>query len=227
MATNATATPKRPCVTDMILAKVIPEYSGASTSRFKTIWLIFYEVHTRKCRWSFFGQSESHQSKFSINTWIPYIYGAYKCNIRTCFDFRQIYTNQFPTYDMNISFDSDIKSWHMQTTLFVIALTHLPLVQHICVSKSGQRWFRWWLVAYSAPSNYLNQCCFIVNWTLRSKLQWNSNQNTKLFIRENVPETIVCEVAAICPGEMRWDTTIPSRMSLLPHKIGVIDVQLQ
>ena len=27
-------------------------------------------------------------------------------------------------------------------------------------------WFRWWLVAWSAPSHYLNQCWNTVNWTL-------------------------------------------------------------
>ena len=52
------------------------------------------------------------------------------------------------------------------------ALTHLPLVLHICVSESGQHWFRWWLVTYSAPSHYLNQW-----WVIRTKLQWNLNQN--------------------------------------------------
>ena len=50
-----------------------------------------------------------------------------------------------------------------------------PLVPHICVSESVQHWFRWWLVAYPAPSHYLKQCWFIVNWTLRNKLHWNFN----------------------------------------------------
>ena len=62
-------------------------------------------------------------------------------------------------------------------------LTHPPLVPQICVSKSGQHWFRSWLVAYSAPNHYLNQCWVIVNWTLMNKLQWNFNQNTKFFIK--------------------------------------------
>ena len=31
---------------------------------------------------------------------------------------------------------------------------------------------RWWLVAKSALSHCLNQCCHIVNWTLRNKLGW-------------------------------------------------------
>ena len=44
-------------------------------------------------------------------------------------------------------------------------LTHLPLVLHVCVKELGHHWFRWWLVAYSAPSHYLNQCWLIVNRT--------------------------------------------------------------
>ena len=31
----------------------------------------------------------------------------------------------------------------------------------------------------------LNQCWFIVNWTLRNKHQWNSNRKTKFFIHKN------------------------------------------
>ena len=78
-----------------------------------------------------------------------------------------------------------------------VKLTHLPLGSHICVSELGQHWFRQWLVAYSVPSHYLNQCWIIVNWTLRNKLQWNFNQNTKLFIHGNASENIICEMAAI------------------------------
>ena len=84
-----------------------------------------------------------------------------------------------------------------------LVLTHLPLVPHICVSESGQYWFRLWLVAYSAPSHYLKQCWVIVNWTLRNKLQWNFNQNTKLFIHEIASENIACEMAAILSSG-RW-----------------------
>ena len=64
-------------------------------------------------------------------------------------------------------------------------------------TKLGQHWFRYWLVAYSAPSHYLNQCWFIATWTLRNKLQWNFNQSTKVFIHENAYENIVCAMAAI------------------------------
>ena len=78
-------------------------------------------------------------------------------------------------------------------------LTDLPLVPHIYVTESAQLRFRQWLVAYSAPSQYLNQCWFIVNWTLRNKLQWNSNQNSKNLIHEKAFENVVCEKAAILP----------------------------
>ena len=74
---------------------------------------------------------------------------------------------------------------------------HLPLVPHICVSESGQLWLRQLLVAYLAPSHYLNQCWLIVNWTLRNKLQWNFNRNKKLFIHGNASENIVCKTATI------------------------------
>ena len=79
--------------------------------------------------------------------------------------------------------------------------THRGRMTHVFVSKLGHHWFRQWLVAWSAPSHYMNQCWGIVNWTLGNKLQWNFNQNIKLFIHENVSENIVCEMAAIL---FRW-----------------------
>ena len=56
------------------------------------------------------------------------------------------------------------------------------------------------------PSHYPNKCWVIVKWTLRNKLQWNFNQNTKLFIHTNTSEYIVCEMAAILSrgDELRW-----------------------
>ena len=46
------------------------------------------------------------------------------------------------------------------------------------------------------PSHYLNKCWNIVNWTLRNKLQLNSNQTSYIFIQENSFEN-VCQIAAI------------------------------
>ena len=71
---------------------------------------------------------------------------------------------------------------------------------HIGVIDLCHHWFRWWLVAYSAPSHYLNQCWNIVNWTLRNKLKWNLNQNSYIFIQENAFENVVWEMAAILSG---------------------------
>ena len=34
-------------------------------------------------------------------------------------------------------------------------------------------------------------------WTLRTKLMWNSNRNSYIFIQENAFENIVCEMSAI------------------------------
>ena len=64
-------------------------------------------------------------------------------------------------------------------------LTHWCRVAHICFSRLDHRWFRLWLVAWSAPSHYLNQSLNIVNWTLRNKRQWNFNRNSYIFIHGN------------------------------------------
>ena len=82
-------------------------------------------------------------------------------------------------------------------------LTHLPRVPHICVSELGRHWFRYWLVACLAQSHYLNKCFLIVNWTLRNKLQWNLNQNTKPFVYENAFQNVVCEMTAIL-SRRKW-----------------------
>ena len=53
-------------------------------------------------------------------------------------------------------------------------ITHLPLVPHICFGKLGRHWFRYWLVAFSAPSHYLKQCWLIVDWNLMNKLKYEN-----------------------------------------------------
>ena len=52
------------------------------------------------------------------------------------------------------------------------------------------------LYACSAPNHYLKQCWLIVNWDLRKKCQWNSNQNTKRSIHENenAYKSVVCQI---------------------------------
>ena len=98
--------------------------------------------------------------------------------------------------------DIDPELCHHMVSLGHNELTHL-LVPHICVGGYGQHWFRQWLVAYSVPSHYLNQCWVIINWTLRNKLQLNFDQNKKLFIHENASENIICEMAAMLSRRRR------------------------
>ena len=81
--------------------------------------------------------------------------------------------------------------------------SHHPLVPHICVSESGQRRFRYWLVAYWASRHYLNQCWVIVSLPFRNRLQWKFHRNTKLLIHQNASENIICEMAAIL-SRGRW-----------------------
>ena len=90
-----------------------------------------------------------------------------------------------------------------------------PIVLHICLDKLGQHWFRCCLVAYSSPSHYLNQCWVIVHWALSNTLQWDFNQNTKLFIHENASGDIICKMAAIFSRE-RWVKPTNSQHFYLP-----------
>ena len=44
------------------------------------------------------------------------------------------------------------------------------------------------------PSHYLNQCCIIVNWTLRNKLQWNFSQKLNFSFKK-------VQLKTSCPGD--------------------------
>ena len=46
------------------------------------------------------------------------------------------------------------------------------------------------------------------------KPQWNFNQNTQLFIHETAYENVVCEMAAIFPGEDKLTSSCLSRRRL-------------
>ena len=62
-------------------------------------------------------------------------------------------------------------------------LIHRGWITHICVSKEGHHWYKLWPVAWSTPSHYLNQCWHIINWIFWTKFQWNLNQTTIVFIK--------------------------------------------
>ena len=78
--------------------------------------------------------------------------------------------------------------WQYKTKLnwtkYELSLSHLLLVLHICVGEPGQHRLRYWLVACSAPSHYLNQCSFILNSTVRNKLQEKLNKIQSISLRK-------------------------------------------
>ena len=61
---------------------------------------------------------------------------------------------------------------------------------------TNHHWFRQWLVVWSVPKHYPNQCWSIVNRTLGNKLRWNLNQNSYIFIQQNAFENVVWKMVA-------------------------------
>ena len=55
---------------------------------------------------------------------------------------------------------------------------------HVRVQKLDPNWFQKWLIMYLVPCHFLNQHWHIDNWSLRNKLQWNLDQNTKLSFKK-------------------------------------------
>ena len=49
------------------------------------------------------------------------------------------------------------------------------------------------VMAYRMLGHYLNQSCFIVNWTPVSKFQWILNRNSIVLSHENSFENVVCQ----------------------------------
>ena len=80
------------------------------------------------------------------------------------------------------------------------------------------------LVQVMAPSHYLNWCRVIANWTPGNKLQWNFDQDTKLFIHENASENVVWEMATILFRERWIHTRDPAAVD---SAAGVICIQSQ
>ena len=52
----------------------------------------------------------------------------------------------------------------------------------------------------STPSHYLNQCCIIVNRTLKNRFQSSCIRNPRNFIQENAFENVVWKIPAIFSG---------------------------
>ena len=80
---------------------------------------------------------------------------------------------QFPRYCFHQGF------WPCEEFIFGLWVLHfcsLRLSEAIWNQSLGNHWFRLWLVTCSQQSHYLNQCWFVLNWTVRNKIQWNTLQ---------------------------------------------------
>ena len=95
-----------------------------------------------------------------------------------------------------------------------MVLTHLRLVSHICVSELGQRWYRWWLVALSVPSHYLNQCWAIFNLTIWIEIQIFS------FLKMHLKMSPAYLAVILCRG--RWVKMYWQERCLFAHNAGFI-----
>ena len=51
-------------------------------------------------------------------------------------------------------------------SLNIISLRPSDAYMH---QQTNHHWFRYWLVDWTVPNHYQNQCCNIVSWTLRNK----------------------------------------------------------
>ena len=87
---------------------------------------------------------------------------------------------------------------------------------------SNQHWLRLWLVAWSAPSHYQNQCWNIVNKTLRNNIQWNFNRKSNIFIEENTFENVVCEMLFFSsrPQCVKGDRMLTCAINRICHVIS-------
>ena len=89
--------------------------------------------------------------------------------------------------------------WKTIAYLFYATLTHWGRVTHICVSK---------LTIIGSDNGLSPGLLQAIIWTNAEilfigpleKLQWNLNQNSYVFIQENVIERVDCEMAAILSG---------------------------
>ena len=112
---------------------------------------------------------------------------------------------------MNICFDMSMKQSFLLIPKNIVCFSYLPKyhrsatfstwgrVTHICVLELGHHWFIYWLVACSAPSHYLNQWSFLVNWTLWTKFSGIFTETktfslAKLHLKYRLPKWRPCSL---------------------------------
>ena len=78
----------------------------------------------------------------------------------------------------------------------LLRITHRGRVTPICVDNQDHHWFWSWIVTCSAPSLYLNQCCFRQSYPWEHNLM-NFGRNWNIFIQENAFENVLSQMAVI------------------------------
>ena len=78
--------------------------------------------------------------------------------------------------------------WYLSQTKPRIFITTLDNCCWESAQKSHQGTLTDWgrvTHIWPAPSHYLNQCWYNVNWTHRNKFQWNHDRNSYIFIQKS------------------------------------------
>ena len=75
-------------------------------------------------------------------------------------------------------------------------LTHFGPVTPYRIAELSHNWFMQCFLTWFSPLAYLNQCRYILNWTLKKLLQWNLNLSKVIFIQQNAFENVVCKMLA-------------------------------
>ena len=101
-------------------------------------------------------------------------------------------------YLLSLSSLNDINKYHLFDLQYFswIPNTWDIWITRVSVSKPSQHWFMYRLVPYTAPIHYLNQTV-VANWMMMNYLLLNITRYLKLFIQENRPENVVCEMVTI------------------------------
>ena len=84
----------------------------------------------------------------------------------------------------------------VQERLLNCIIHSLILVLHICISESGQHWFRQWLGAWSAPNHYLNQCWILLIGPLGINFSEMAIEINTFWLKK-CTWNVFCELAAI------------------------------
>ena len=117
----------------------------------------------------------------------------------------------------SLSIYGTIRSQWVKTLIHNDAVNIFPS-QGYCFYSLNYNWFRQWLVAWSAPSHYLNQSSDIVNWNPRNKLKWHFTLNSYIFIHDNPIKTVIWKMLAILsrPHCVEW---VERDMDCITHSV--------